>query len=348
MNKKNVGKCFFVCCVSILSLFGQRYVSAADKTEGEVVDVEAPTVKKKRAAVRKVEEPSVKHIYLSAKRLELAQGGEKIEDAKAIYRMAIHNGAVGYELEEAYLGLARCEYRQGNYWAAFKALENSFPRKFDAQAVELRIKMELDLAGRLARTGEREVSGTPLKKDKAGKNLPDRMSGFEAAAEIYKTVTYNDPKGAYAPRGLLMSARCYKEAGMIGKAEVEYRHLVETFPDSKEAQKAQAELVEVIALKNLNNDKGVEGVAQDEVLSRMQQAKTVAKQSPQVSASVEKAENALAETQSRSMLDKADFYIQRGNKKSRAAAVFMLSEIVRLYPQTKAAEEASGKLKKLK
>lgn len=298
--------------------------------------------------VRKVREPSKEHIYLSAKRLELAQGGDKLEDAKAIYRMAIHNGATGYELEEAYMGLARCEYRQSNYWAAFSAIENSFPKSFDNAAVELRIKMELDLAGRLARTGDREATGAPFKKDANGQMLPDRISGLEAAAEIYKAVTYNDPKGPYAPRGLLMSARCYKEIGRYLEAEIEYRHLVETFPNSKESQKAQAELVEVLAKKSESADKGLEGEVQDEVLSRMLQARTVAKDSPELKESVDRAKDAIAETQSKAMLEKADFYIQRGNKKSREAAKFVLEDIIKKYPQTEAAKSAVEKLEKIK
>ena len=338
-----------VFCLSMVFFSGSVFVFAASENEKAQIAAKQSVSSSDTSgvAVRKVDEPSKKHIYLSAKRLELAQGGDKLEDAKAIYRMAIHNGAAGYELEEAYMGLARCEYRQGNYWAAFQAIESSFPKKFVTKEVELRVKMELDLAGRLARTGKREVTGAPLEKDKNGNNLPSRINGYEAAALIYKAVTFNDPKGAYGPRGLLMSARCYKEAEQYYNSEVEYRHLVETYPDSEEAQKAQAELVEVIALKNMNNDKGIEGGTQDEVLSRMQQAKVVAKNSPQVSKSVEKAESAVAQTQSKSMLEKADFYIQRGNRKSRAAASFLLSEIIRLYPQTEAAEIAAKKLKRL-
>ena len=298
--------------------------------------------------VRKVQEPSKEQIYLSAKKLELAEGGSRIEDAKAIYRMAIHNGATGFELEEAYMGLARCEFRQANYWAAFEALENSFPKKFDQDGVALRIKMELDLAGRLARMGEREATGASFKKDKDGKMLPDRISCLDAAAIIYKAVTYNDPKGPYAPRGLLMSARCFKEVGRYREAEVEYRHLVETFPDSVESAKAQAELVEVLAKKSRTKDKGIEGEVQDEVQSRMLQAKAVAKDSPELEKSVERAKEAIAQTQSVSLLEKADFYIKRGNRKSLEAAKFILNDIIRKYPETHAAKTAEEKLEKLK
>ena len=298
--------------------------------------------------VRKVKEPSRKHIYLSAKRLELADGGEKIDDAKAIYRMAIHNGAKGYELEEAYLGLARCEFRQGHYWAAFSALENSFPKQFDQDGVALRIKMELDLAGRLAKMGDREATGAPFKKDSNGNMLPDRISCLEAAAQIYKTVTYNDPKGPYAPRGLLMSARCYKEIGEFKASEDEYRHLVETFPNSKETVKAQAELIEVLAKKSKSADEGLEGKVQDEVLNRMVQAKAVAKDSPELERSLENAQAAVDDTQSLAMLEKADFYIKRGNKKSIDAAKFLLNDIVKRFPKTEAATKAAEKLEKLK
>ena len=308
----------------------------------------AGMVRAESSNVRKVQEPSKEQIYLSAKKLELAEGGSRIEDAKAIYRMAIHNGATGFELEEAYMGLARCEFRQANYWAAFEALENSFPKQFDQDGVALRIKMELDLAGRLARMGKREATGAPFKKDENGKMLPDRISCLDAAAIIYKAVTYNDPKGPYAPRGLLMSARCYKEVGKLLEAEVEYRHLVETFPDSVETAKAQAELVEVLAKKSRTRDKGLEGEMQDEVQSRMIQAKAVAKNLPELEKSVARADAEIAQTQSSSLLEKADFYIKRGNRKSLEAAKFILLDIIKKYPDTPAAKTAAEKLEKLK
>ncbi len=298
--------------------------------------------------VREVGEPSRRQIYLSAKRLELEAGGERIEDAKAIYRMAIHNGAKGYELEEAYLGLARCEFRQGNFWSAFAALENSFPQQFDQDGVALRIKMELDLAGRLARMGDREARSAPFKKDINGKMLPDRISCLDAAAEIYKTVTYNDPKGPYAPRGLLMSARCYKELGKFRESEVEYRHLVETYPNSKEAENAQAELIEVMAKKTELADKGLEGEAQDEILSRMLNAKAAAKSSPELEQSLERAEEAVATTQSKAMLEKVDYYLSRGNRQSIEAAKFLLNDIIKRFPDTEAATTAAQKLAKIR
>ncbi len=297
--------------------------------------------------VRKVQEPSKKQIYLSAKRLELAEGGARIDDAKAIYRMAIHNGAQGFELEEAYMGLARCEFRQGNYWNAFEALESSFPKEFDQDGVALRIKMELDLAGRLARMGKREATGAPFKKDINGNMLPDRISCLEASAIIYKAITFNDPKGPYAPRGLLMSGRCYNELGMYKQSEDEYRHLVETYPESVETEKAQAELVEVLAKKNAAADKGIEGEVQDEVQDRLLQAKAVAKNSPEMAESVERANAALADTQSKAMLDKAEFYISRGNSKSLSAAKFLLNDIIKRFPQTAAAKIAAERLEKL-
>lgn len=297
------------------------------------------TIIKDGVEVRKVNAPTNPYLYLSAKKLEL-KGGESIEDAMAIYRMAIHNGAKDRALEEAYLGLARCEYARGNYWQSFRAVESSYPQQFSRQALDQRARMEMDLAKLLLQRAGQPVEGA---LDKAGKQL----NGYQTAATVFDAVVYNDPKGPFAPAALRQKAQCQKELQDYDEAAKTYYTLLNTYPHSPEVAEARLEQVELLALKT-RNEGGIKGQQQDRVVEMLRKAKTEQKSDdPAYQEKIRQVEAQVQENQAGARLQEAKYYIKRGGGKAEAAAKFMLEDILRRYPGTKAVPEAQELLNKI-
>ncbi len=290
-------------------------------------------------AVRKVAEPEDKFLYLSAKKLEL-QGGEAIEDAMSIYRMAVHNGAQGRALEEAYLGLARCEYAQGNHWQAFRAVESSFPKEFDRTALDLRARMELDLGEKLVQRAGQPVDGA---LDKDGKTL----NGFQAALQIFDAMIYNDQKGPLIPRALRRKAYCLTQLKDYDEAEKTYFILQNSFAYSPENAPAKLELIELLALKT-KGDGGIKARRQEQVVEMLREVKTdPGSDTPEIKQKIEQAEAAVRENQAAARLQEVRYHLKRGGAKDEAAAKFLLEDILRLYPDAESAKEAQKMLDKL-
>lgn len=299
-----------------------------------------PVDTKEGPEVRKVTAPADRYLYLSAKKLELEGGEDALDDAMSIYRMAVHNGAQGRALQEAYLGLARCEYARGNYWQAFRAVESSYPKEFDRAELDLRAQMEMDLGQLLQKQSAQKVGDA---MDKDGKPL----SGYQAAAQVYESVVYNDPKGPYTPTALRRRAQCLKELKDYDEAEKTYYTLSNTFPHSKENIEAKLELIELLALKTKDTG-GIKAQDQDRVTDMIRQAKTRQESNdPSYKQKIEQAETALAENRAAARLQEAKFYIKRGGDKAESAAKFILEDILRLYPDTTAAKEARQMFDKL-
>lgn len=287
-------------------------------------------------ATRKVSQPEQKHYYISAKRLEL-KGTESVKDAMAIYRMALHNGASGAAREEAYLGLARCEYRLGNYWRSFQAVQSSLPDQFDARALQLRSRMEMDLASILEQLAQKPVKGSKGKDDK-------ELSGYQAAAIIYEAVIYNDPKSDFARKALQRQALCYQNSGDLNEAEKSYYKLVNTFPRSQEALQAQPEMVKLLALKS-KGEGGLRGKKYDEAIDRIRQSKTISG-GKNFQEKVKQAEQAVQENAAETKFNEAMYYRKRGGRQAQASAEFLLRDIIRRYPQTKAGKQAQELVEK--
>lgn len=280
---------------------------------------------------RKIVQPSSEHFYVSAKKLEL-NGEDAVREAMAIYRMALHNGAQGVAKEEAYLGLARCEYRLGNYWQSYKAVESSFPQEFEHAKIQLRSRMEMDLAQLLAQKKSEPIPGS---EEKGGKP----MTGYQAGAAVYNTVIYNDPKSEFARQALRYRGLCLKDAGELEEAEKSYYMLVNTYPSSREALEAGPEMVELQALKS-RGEGGLRGKKYDEAINRLRQSKTVTSAGEDFNGKIEKAQQAVDESAAETRLKEAQYYRSRGGRKGNDAAEYILADIIKRYPQTQAGQEA--------
>ncbi len=291
----------------------------------------APAPKPAAVSERKVTQPASEYYYISAKKLEL-NGPEAVRDAMAIYRMALHNGATNRAKEEAYLGLGRCEYRLGNYWRSFKAIESSFPQEFDSTQTNLRSRMEMILGGLLEQLGNNPVKGSAEDGEK-------ELSGYQAAALVYQAVNYNDPKSGFAREALRSKGRCLLKSGEYDEAEKAYYTLLNSYPGSKEALEAGPELVELKALKS-KNEGGLRGKTLDDAVNILRQAETMPDTNEAFKEKIGKAKTAVQENVAETKLKEAKYYLKRGGKKSEVAARFILSDIIKLYPQTKAGKEA--------
>lgn len=289
--------------------------------------------------VRKVVAPADKYLYLSAKKLECA-GGESIEEAMSIYRMALHNGAKGRASDEAYLGLARCEYARGDYWQAFRAVESSYPQEFDRAELDLRSRMELELGKLLMQRAGQPVAGA---LDKDGKTL----NGYQTAEIVFESVVYNDPKSVLAPQALRHKAQCQKELRRYEDAKKSYYMLTNSYPFSPEKAQASLELIELMALMTKDTG-GIKPADQERVVNILRSNKASSNNAdPAFREKITQAETAVKENQATARLGEAKFYLKRGGDKANAAAKFMLEDILRHYPDAAAAKEAQELLHKM-
>lgn len=302
---------------------------------GCVVAAESPST---NTATRNVPPPPRKMLYLSAKEMERVG---KYDEAKAVYRMAINNGVIGDAKDEAFLGLARCEEKQENFWLAFLAIESSFPERDAllnlpaeerAKALLLRVNLQWQIAGELEKIGTEIVADAVDKKNK-------KLNGFSAAAEIYHAIIYNHPKSDVARSAFIRRGFCLRQIGDFTEAEKTYRMLINTFPDAPEVAEAKIGLAALLAEKT-HEKGGLRGREQSETTDIVRNAKTLTDKRPELQEQVEYAQTAIEENEAAALLQQAKEYLKRGGRKSNSAAIFLLEDIYKRYPNTAAANEA--------
>ena len=298
-------------------------------------------------STRAVPEPPRALLYASAKALEREK---QFADAMAVYRMALHNGVTGQAKDEAYLGLARCEEKQGNLWKAFLAVESSFPER-DAliamtndergREMERRLKIETRLGEALAQAGKAAV---PDAADKSGK----AMNGWAAAAAVYYAIVYNNPKTVFARKALVRRGDCLRQNGDYGEAEKSYRMLINTFPGTPEVAEANIALAALLAEKTSGNG-GIRGDAEQETTAIFNAAAATPDLKPELKEKLAEAQSAVRENKAQALLASVkNYYLKSGGKQGRQSAEFLLADIVARYPESSAAKEAAELLKKLK
>ena len=296
---------------------------------------------------RAVPTPPRALLYASAKNME--RDG-LFADAMAVYRMAIHNGVTGRAKDEAYLGLARCEEKQGNFWKAFLAVESSFPTRDELLALsneergkelQRRLKIETRLGDALAQKGRETI---PEAKTKDGKNL----NGWGAAAEVFNAIVFNNPKTPFARSALIKRGDCLRQNKDYDAAEKSYRLLINTFPEAAEVAEAKIALARLLAEKTQNNG-GIRGDVEQETTAIFNAAATIPDMKPELKEKLTDARNAVNENKAQALLQSVkNYYLKRGGRKEKESARFLLADIVARYPQTKAATEAQELLKKIK
>ncbi len=264
------------------------------------------------------------------------QLGKALDAYMAIIAMA---DASTEAREEAWYGVARCEYRRGNWWQAFDALERSFPKKFEKGEVAGRIKLEMYIGERLWRMGNDPVAGAN----------PDGapLTGYQAASRVYAAAIFNQPTAQDAPLALLRRGdaaaleKDWKEAAKF------YRQVIEYYPESEQAMQARSSLTESIYRQDwpagfpeaarsdvaliMDDVERADSRLSDDALERRKRAVTVAN-----------------DLEAETKLRQAKGYLKSIRvRKSRDAAVFLLGDIVSFYPNTPQAGEAADLLRRL-
>ncbi len=286
---------------------------------------------------------------------ELAKGFEKRAlDFKKInndaaYRDSLARAVDGYmeiiamadasneAREEAWYGVARCEYRRENYWKAFDALERSFPEQFQREEVAGRIRLEMFIGERLWRMGN---SPAPDSRKNG-----DPMTGYQAASRVYAAALFNQPNAADAPLAMLRRGDAMAMEENWEEAAKFYRSVVEYYPDSEPAMQARSSLTEAVYRQEW--PAGFPEAARSDVARVMDD---VERNDRALSGPAEERRRravALAnDMEAENLLRTAKNYMSQIRvRKSRDAAVFQLGEIVSNYPETAQAAEAAELLR---
>ena len=140
--------------------------------------------------------------------------------------------------EEAWYGVARCEYRRENYWRAFDALERSFPEQFERDEVQGRIRLEMFIGERLWRMGNSQVPDS--------RKNGELMTGYQAASRVYTAALFNQPNATDAPLAMLRRGDGAAMEQNWEEAAKFYRSVIEYYPESEPAMQARSSLAEAV------------------------------------------------------------------------------------------------------
>ncbi len=259
---------------------------------------------------------------------------ENLRKAVAGYMEIIAMADAGHEArEEAWYGVARCEYRNENWWKSFDALERSFPGEFDRAEVAGRVKLEMFIGERLWRMGRNPVPGA--RKDGGV------LTGYQAASRVYAAAIFNQPNSRDAPLALLRRGDAAAMEENWDDAAKFYRSVVQYYPESEPAMQARSSLAEAVYRQEW--PAGLPEMAREDLNSLMTEVEgserrlSVPAEDRRERAAI-LANNHEAEIKLRQA---KDYMSKIRVKKSRDAAVFQLGQIVSHYPNTPQAHEAA-------
>ena len=268
-----------------------------------------------------------------------AAAQEQLGKAVAAYTEIIGMADAGTEArEEAWYGVARCEYRRGNWWRSFDALERSFPKRFERPEVEGRIKLEMYIGERLWGMGTKPVPGAMADGS--------QLNGYQAASRVYKAAIFNQPTAQDAPLALLRRGDASGLEGNWKEAAGFYRQVVTYYPESEPAMQARSSLTEAVYRQEWPT--GFPEAARDDLNVVMDDVERSdpASLSPEAEERRQRAVAIANNLEAETKLRHAKEYLRSIRvKKSRDSAVFLLGDIVSHYPNTSQAGEASDILR---
>ncbi len=269
----------------------------------------------------------------------LAQTRANYESALDIYRKIIDSGARGRALHQSYFGLGRCYVALGRPWAAFVAIEKSFPLQLEPTGVQQRVSLEYKIARQLMARGEAGIE-QGLEQDKA---MQKKINGYQAASRVFNRIVYNDPRSAEAPKALLALGDCQVRLGDLDAAENAYRRLLRNgYEKTVESYEARAALAGVLIGKDYGAS--IPQAVVQEAKALLRECSLVPEKSSALCARIEKARTQRVAAGARDLLRQARFHMKQGNRKT---AVFLLKDILKLYPETSSAVKAAKYLQRL-
>jgi outer membrane protein assembly factor BamD (BamD/ComL family) len=251
-------------------------------------------------------------------------------DAARQYFLLVRTFPNSREASRAILSLAQCLFEMENYYASFKALEQSIEKY--PKSIHLPALLELEF-----RIGKRFSQGAP---PSLFNSKDPKRDALLMSIEVFKAVIKHDEYGPLADD-------CYSELGMayleLNKpqtAKDKLSILLSSFPESELIALARYR----IALANIQLGQGTLAEAKKRLKElQMEVEQRKGKGAPVTQEKLKEDMGNLREDEARRMYEAAVFYVKRGSPKSYDAALFSLKEIVRRYPETSTAEFA-GKL----
>jgi tetratricopeptide (TPR) repeat protein len=240
--------------------------------------------------------------------------------------------ASGEAREEAWYGVARCEYRLENWWRAFEAIERSFPKTFAPDEVAGRVRLEMFIGERLWRAGDNAARDAIVE----GRQL----SGYQAASQVYAAVLFNQPSANDAPLALLRRGDAAALHHDNAEAAKYYRQLITYYPDNEHALQARSSLAEAIYRQDW--PAGLPEAARDDVASIMADVeRSQGVLSEEAATRRERAVAVVNDDAAGMKLRHAKEYLtSMRTRRSRQGAITLLSDVVTMYPGTPQAGEA--------
>ncbi len=317
----------------------------------EFVDPGAPEYTGKRYLEPGMNQRQLEPFFDFAKGYEKRALDFRARNDMFTYRDSLAKAVAGYQeiiamadasneaREEAWYGVARCEYRLENYWRAFDALERSFPEKYERAEVEGRIRLEMFIGERLWRMGS-----APVPDSRRNDAL---LTGYQAANRVYTAALFNQPNSVDAPLAMLRRGDAMAMEENWDEAAKFYRSVIEYYPESEPAMQARSSLAEAVYRQEWPT--GFPEAARSDLARVMSD---VERNDDLLSGPAEERRRravALANSnEAENLLRTAKSYMRQIRlQKSRDAAVFQLGEIVSRYPSTAQAEEAAGLLREM-
>ncbi|MCC8167297.1 MAG: tetratricopeptide repeat protein [Planctomycetes bacterium] len=241
--------------------------------------------------------------------------------------------------EEAWYGVARCEYRLGNWWRSFDALERSFPERFDRREVEGRIRLEMFIGERLWRIGYAPAPGATRNNQ--------TLNGYQAAALVYAAAIFNQPNNRDAPLALLRRGDAAAMNNDWPEAAKFYRSGIEYYPESEPAMQARSSLAEAVIRQDW--PAGFPEAAREDLSTIMAPVENAERRlSPAAEERRQRAAVLANDREASEKLMQAKGYLHSIKlKKSRDAAIFLLRDVVSQFPPTMQAQEAAAILRNL-
>jgi tetratricopeptide (TPR) repeat protein len=262
---------------------------------------------------------------------------DQIAKAVSAYADIVAMADAGNEArEEAWYGIARCEYRRGNWWKAFDAIERSFPGKFDRSEVAGRIRLEMFIGEHLWRLGEARVPDAS--------SSGEILTGYQAASLVYAAAIFNQPAAADAPLALLRRGDAAAMDRDWEAAEKFYRQAVEYYPESESAMQARSSLAEMVMRRYSAELPEAARSDLGSIMDDVERADVGLSEEAE-----ERRRRAVAvanDMEAETKLRHAKEYLKNVRvRKSRDAAVFLLGDVVSHFPGTVQAGEAAGILR---
>lgn len=255
-------------------------------------------------------------------------------DAARQYFLLVRTYPESAEAANAMTRLAVVLFELENFYFSFKAIEDLLV-KYPQTGEELKQQlMEMEYS-----IGEKFLGGAPRSLFEDKNREEDR---YAAAVEVFNAIISHDPYGPQTDRAYYSMGRAYNEMSQPEKAKQSLYKMIADFPESRLIPLARYQ----ISLSNMQMG-AASGTEARRQLDRVKADLEADDGSPKVDkqlSEVNQSLNRLEELEAERMLKNAQFYQRMKTHKGVSSAVFTYKEILRRYPNTKAAVEAAQSL----